>query len=69
LVEKFGAASFNRTLLFDEYATLQHSLDYYKKSLNFQDITVVTTENFTEDDKKAAEQAMPGTPAYYFANI
>ncbi|KAG2187864.1 hypothetical protein INT44_000614, partial [Umbelopsis vinacea] len=69
LVEKFGAASFNRTLLFDEYKTLQHSLDFYKKALNFQDITVVTTEDFTEDDKKAAEQAMPGTPAYYFANI
>jgi leucyl-tRNA synthetase len=56
-------------LLFDEYQTLQHSLEFFKRSLGFQDITVITTENFSDDDKKAAEQAMPGVPAFSFANI
>jgi leucyl-tRNA synthetase len=56
-------------LLFDENQTLQHSLDFYKRTLGFQDITVLTTENFSEADKKAAEQAMPGVPAFSFANI
>lgn len=69
LVEKFGPSSFNRTLLFDENQTLQHSLDFYKRTLGFQDITVLITENFSEADKKAAEQAMPGVPAFSFANV
>ncbi|KAJ2960466.1 hypothetical protein NQZ79_g4178 [Umbelopsis isabellina] len=69
LVEKVGPSSFNRTLLFDENQTLQHSLEFFKRSLGFQDINVITSESFSDADKKAAEQAMPGVPAFSFANV
>ncbi|RUS29537.1 hypothetical protein BC938DRAFT_480538 [Jimgerdemannia flammicorona] len=67
-IEKFGASSFNRTLIFNEYETLRTAVEFLKRSLGFHTIHILLEDQWTENDSRAAEIAVPGDPGFTFKN-
>ncbi|ORX61652.1 leucyl-tRNA synthetase [Hesseltinella vesiculosa] len=68
MVEKSGVEGFDRALAFDEAATLLLAVDEIKRNLGFNNVTILKSEDWTEDDAKKAELSVPGQPSYNFKN-
>ncbi|CAO3653578.1 unnamed protein product [Mucor fragilis] len=65
---KDGPVGFNRTLSFNEIETLEKAKDEFKRALGFDTIHILGHEQWTEEDMKAAESAVPGIPSFSFKN-
>ncbi|SJX62163.1 probable CDC60-leucine--tRNA ligase, cytosolic [Sporisorium reilianum f. sp. reilianum] len=75
-IADFGAhTAFNRRLPFDEIETLRAASGYFKKSMNFQRISIFSIEDDRDKyeglgvDAKVLETAEPGLPSFTFLNI
>ncbi|CEP16505.1 hypothetical protein [Parasitella parasitica] len=68
LILAVGPAGFNRTLTFNEIETLRLAKDEFKRALGFNTIEILGHEEWTEQDMKAAESAVPGAPSFSFQN-
>ncbi|KAI9024276.1 leucyl-tRNA synthetase [Phycomyces nitens] len=68
LVEKRGPIAFDRALIFDETETLKTCLDEIKRALGFHTVHVLKSDEASEEDSKAAENAVPGAPSFSFKN-
>ncbi|KAG9302769.1 hypothetical protein G9A89_009546 [Geosiphon pyriformis] len=69
-VEKFGKLAFNRALLFNEHETLTITKEFFKRSLGYEKLDVLRTDEATgEDEQRAMELAVPGEPGVVFKNI
>jgi leucyl-tRNA synthetase len=68
IITKEGPEAFNRTLNFDEVETLEKAKEELKRTLGFHTITILGHDQWTEDDLKAAENAVPGVPSFSIKN-
>ncbi|KAI8083040.1 leucyl-tRNA synthetase [Halteromyces radiatus] len=68
MVEKRGVEGFDRALLFSEVDILGHAKDEIKRNLGFNTVTILKSEDWTEEEAKQAEAAVPGQPAFAFKN-
>jgi leucyl-tRNA synthetase len=68
MVEKNGVEGFDRALIFNETDTLVEAVDEIKRNLGFQAVTILKSEDWTEEDLKSAETAVPGQPSFAFKN-
>ncbi|GAN02209.1 leucyl-tRNA synthetase [Mucor ambiguus] len=68
LILKDGPVGFNRTLSFNEVETLEVAKDEFKRALGFDTIQILGHDQWTEEDMKAAESAVPGIPSFSFKN-
>ncbi|KAG1085911.1 hypothetical protein G6F42_021201 [Rhizopus arrhizus] len=66
VILKDGPVGFNRTLSFNEVETLEKAKDEFKRALGFNNIQVLGHDQWTEEDTKAAESAVPGVPSFSF---
>ncbi|KAI8988173.1 leucyl-tRNA synthetase [Mycotypha africana] len=69
LITKEGPEAFNRALTFNEIDALNNAIDEIKRALGFQTVTILGHDQWTDEDKKAAENAVPGVPSYNFKNL
>lgn len=67
-IQVSGPSSFDRALSFNEYETLRTAIEYFKRSLGYHSIQILFKDQWTEEDARAAELAVPGEPAYAFKN-
>ncbi|KAI8985496.1 leucyl-tRNA synthetase [Pilobolus umbonatus] len=65
---KEGPVAFNRTLVFDECLILEEGKDELKRALGFHTVNILGHQQWSEQDKKVAESAVPGSPAFNFKN-
>ncbi|KAI9363838.1 leucyl-tRNA synthetase [Pilaira anomala] len=68
IVTRDGPEAFNRTLIFNEVETLEKAKEELKRTLGFHTVTILTQDQVTEEDVKAAEGAVPGVPSFTFKN-
>ncbi|KAI7902565.1 leucyl-tRNA synthetase [Cokeromyces recurvatus] len=68
LILKDGPEAFNRTLIFNEIEMLEKAKEEFKRALGFHTITILGHDQWTEEDVKAAESAVPGAPSFNFKN-
>lgn len=68
IITKEGPVAFNRTLIFNEVETLEKAKDELKRTLGFHTITILDHEQWTAEDQKAAENAVPGVPSFSIKN-
>ncbi|KAF7730873.1 cytosolic leucyl tRNA synthetase [Apophysomyces ossiformis] len=68
LVEKNGPVAFNRALDFNEIETLQIALSEIKRALGFHTVHILTSDQWSEEDLRSAELAVPGAPSFSFRN-
>lgn len=68
MVERNGFEGLDRALVFNETETLAWAQDEIKRNLGFNTVTILKSEDWTEEDIKNAETAVPGQPSYAFKN-
>ncbi|ORZ16903.1 leucyl-tRNA synthetase [Absidia repens] len=68
MVEKNGFEGLDRALVFNETDTLVLAEDEIKRNLGFNTVTILKSEDWTEEDAKNAETAVPGQPSFAFKN-
>lgn len=68
IVTRDGPEAFNRTLIFNEVETLEKAKEELKRTLGFHTITILTQDQCSEEDARAADNAVPGVPSFTFKN-
>jgi hypothetical protein len=66
-VEAEGMGAFDRTLVFNEFETLQLNLDNIRRDLyhfSVQKVVLIKQEDASGEDAVKAEAAVPGQPSY-----
>ncbi|CAO3587608.1 unnamed protein product [Absidia cylindrospora] len=68
MVEKNGFEGLDRALVFNETDILVLAESEIKRNLGFNTVTILKSEDWTEEDAKNAETAVPGQPSFAFKN-